>query len=245
MGSFFTRCDDYNVPHGEDENETIITIVCISDTHGHHRFLNMPRGDILIHAGDYTLYGNKSHAEDFNSWLGTLDYKHILVVQGNHECNAEWKNDAVHILSNATLLQHESIALDLEVAEILTGNLKHVPIRIFGTMFNWPCSGENPYFAEIPSDTNIVISHCPVYGYVDIGRGCRALRNCMLERVRPKLVVSGHIHSGYGVTVEGNMKFVNAANAGQAHQVTKQPIEILLKSKSRLENKRMDTTYQA
>ena len=27
--------------------------VVISDTHGHHRGLNLPAGDIIIHAGDF------------------------------------------------------------------------------------------------------------------------------------------------------------------------------------------------
>jgi predicted phosphodiesterase len=29
-------------------------IVCISDTHEKHKQLNLPKGDVLIHAGDFT-----------------------------------------------------------------------------------------------------------------------------------------------------------------------------------------------
>jgi hypothetical protein len=32
------------------------TIVCISDTHELHRELDVPHGDILIHAGDFTMF---------------------------------------------------------------------------------------------------------------------------------------------------------------------------------------------
>ncbi|CAK4628233.1 unnamed protein product [Aphanomyces euteiches] len=86
-----------------------LTVVCISDTHGRHRELIMPPGDILIHAGDYTRFGRREDADDFNAWLTTLPYETKLVVQGNHEANAPWKAEAKLVLSNATLLNHESI----------------------------------------------------------------------------------------------------------------------------------------
>lgn len=34
-----------------------VRIVCISDTHTKHGDLNIPDGDILIHAGDFTSFG--------------------------------------------------------------------------------------------------------------------------------------------------------------------------------------------
>ena len=34
-----------------------IKIVMISDTHGHHRDVNIPDGDVLIHGGDWTQHG--------------------------------------------------------------------------------------------------------------------------------------------------------------------------------------------
>lgn len=88
----------------DETSATLVTIVCISDTHGHHRRLDMPPGDILICGGDYTQYGNESDAIDFNEWLSSLPYKHKIVVQGNHEVNAPWKERAKDILSHATLL---------------------------------------------------------------------------------------------------------------------------------------------
>ena len=65
----------------------ISKIVCISDTHCMHRALtnDIPVGDILIHAGDFTRYGTLSDAEDFNHWLGELPHKIKIVILGNHE----------------------------------------------------------------------------------------------------------------------------------------------------------------
>ena len=34
-----------------------LSIVCISDTHGKHRSLVVPDGDVLVHAGDITSKG--------------------------------------------------------------------------------------------------------------------------------------------------------------------------------------------
>ena len=34
-----------------------LKIVCISDTHGKHRSLKVPDGDVLVHAGDITSKG--------------------------------------------------------------------------------------------------------------------------------------------------------------------------------------------
>ena len=98
-----------------------VKIVCISDTHGHHRKLTMPKGDILIHAGDFTLFGRDTPRNstgnpllDFNEWLGSLDYKYKIVVNGNHECNAKWKNRAKELLSNGILLVNEALEIDLD-----------------------------------------------------------------------------------------------------------------------------------
>lgn len=65
-------------------------------------------------------------------------------------------------------------------------------------------------------DTNILISHNPVKGYVDKGFGCSSLLN-VIKKIKPKLVVCGHIHEANGM-IKGKKKdglvdtlFVNAA----------------------------------
>ena len=62
-----------------------IKIVIISDTHNCHNALNIPDGDILIHAGDMTEYGTRAEIQEFDEWLGTLPHRHKLVIAGNHE----------------------------------------------------------------------------------------------------------------------------------------------------------------
>jgi hypothetical protein len=46
-------------------------------THMHHRKLIMPKGD-------FTNQGRVKDIKDFDEWLGELDYRHKIVVFGNH-----------------------------------------------------------------------------------------------------------------------------------------------------------------
>ena len=205
------------ITHTTSDSRKLI-VVCISDTHGLHRQLEMPAGDILIHAGDYTLYGDTSHLHDFNLWLGELPYKHILVVHGNHEYNSPWIKNAKEHLSNAVVLGNECIVVE--------------GLKVFGTGFFWSCKGRNPYLDCIESGMDVIVAHNPPLGYGDTGKkGCPAL----LERVgelKPVLVISGHAHEGRGVSQGKNdvtgVTFVNAAVVNKSRVFCKQPIVIKL-----------------
>eukprot|EP01126_Amoeba_proteus_P048010 TRINITY_DN5525_c0_g1_i1.p1 TRINITY_DN5525_c0_g1~~TRINITY_DN5525_c0_g1_i1.p1 ORF type:complete len:187 (-),score=27.99 TRINITY_DN5525_c0_g1_i1:298-858(-) len=176
--------------------------------------LKIPDGDILIHAGDWTRFGRESDATDFNDWLGTLPHKHKIVVNGNHEANASWKNKVETILSNAIFLKQRSIIVQ--------------DLCIFGTQFFWPTvEGENPYLEEIPKDVEILICHGPVAGHADDGQGCPTLLTKVKE-IRPRLVVSGHIHSGHSVEKgKGLCKgitFVNASICRKGYEIGWDPV---------------------
>jgi len=69
----------------EKRDEDSIRIVLISDTHNRHRSLKLPKGDILIHAGDFTNNGKEKEIKDFDAWLSTLDFQHKILVPGNHD----------------------------------------------------------------------------------------------------------------------------------------------------------------
>jgi hypothetical protein len=47
--------------------------VVISDTHGHHRELRVPDGDVLLHCGDFSNRGRLAEVRDFNEWLGMYE----------------------------------------------------------------------------------------------------------------------------------------------------------------------------
>jgi predicted phosphodiesterase len=207
-----------------DREDTTVRIVCISDTHGSHRDIQLPPGDILIHAGDFTLYGKKDTvvkkgrpipsskpfaqwestqdtiygADDFNAWLGEQAFEHKIVVLGNHEKNHDWTPSAAAVVSNATLLQDSSAKIEIRGVELV----------IWGSDFSWPGS-EHPHAKRVRAhlvrdgnDADILIVHGPVAGQADAGSGCPILAQMIATDILPSLgmVVSGHVHAAHGVS---------------------------------------------
>ena len=72
-----------------------LRLVCVSDTHGRHRHVNVPPGDILIHAGDFTHFGKEKDVTDFNDWLGEQDHSHKIVIN-------DWLGEQDHYHNLAT-----------------------------------------------------------------------------------------------------------------------------------------------
>lgn len=66
-------------------------VVCVSDTH--HRYgqgkeypeLVTPPGDVLIHAGDFTMRGQVGELAAFDEWLGRQPQAIKIIVPGNHD----------------------------------------------------------------------------------------------------------------------------------------------------------------
>ncbi len=189
-----------------------LSILCLSDTHGQHRHLGcaLPNNiDLLIHAGDFTHFGKERDVLDFAMWLAEVDCPMKIVVNGNHENNASWKYRAQELLS-AHCPHGTVLFLKQEEATV---SVKGRQMRVFGTEFFWPCPSGNPYYEQIPDGIDILIAHGPPSNTAK--GGCPSLQ-ARIDRIKPKLVVSGHIHELHGV-VRGdstNTVYVNAAICG-------------------------------
>ena len=59
--------------------------VAISDTHCRHNNVKLPKGDVLLHAGDITYKGEKTEVFDFLKWFEKQNYKHKIFIAGNHD----------------------------------------------------------------------------------------------------------------------------------------------------------------
>lgn len=187
-------------------------LVILSDTHSHHRRLTIPDGDILIHAGDMTNTGSFTELRDFNDWLGSLPHLHKLVIAGNHDwCWERDKTAAYALLTNATYLEDSGITIE--------------GVQIWGTpwqpefhqwAFNLPRGRAlREKWNLIPLATDILITHGPPHGHGDRTMlwqqvGCTDLID-VVEAIKPRLHVFGHIHEGYGVTQNDNTTFINAS----------------------------------
>lgn len=188
------------------------TFVCVSDTHGRHRDLPVPAGDVFLFAGDLSNHCDPEDLDDFNDWLGTLPHPHKLVICGNHDFHFETHPaDARRRITNAVYLQDEA-------AEVLGLKVWGSPWqpRFFDWAFNLDRGPDlAARWALIPDNTDILITHGPPAGILDrtfrgTDTGCANL----LERVRtvkPKLHLFGHIHEAAGVFETPDTLFVNAS----------------------------------
>ena len=51
---------------------THLRIACISDTHGQHRKVRIPKCDVLVHAGDFTMSGEVSIVQDLSAYFSRI-----------------------------------------------------------------------------------------------------------------------------------------------------------------------------
>ena len=49
----------------------------------------LPKGDVIIHAGDFTSIGGIKEVKDFRDWFGSLPYKYKIVIAGNHDLSLD------------------------------------------------------------------------------------------------------------------------------------------------------------
>ena len=57
----------------------------LSDTHGLHRGIGIPNGDVLVHAGDFCSEGEAAEARSFGEFFRSLPHRHKVVIAGNHD----------------------------------------------------------------------------------------------------------------------------------------------------------------
>jgi Icc-related predicted phosphoesterase len=201
-------------------------IVLISDTHVLHRQLEVPGGDLLIHAGDFTFYSKPpSIVSDFNAWLGSLPHRHKVVIPGNHEFILEEPRNRGAI-TNAILLVDSGV--EIEGLKIWGSPVTPLYGGAFGK--SRPEDREK-HWAQIPEDTDILITHGPPFAILDHGLSSERREGCpqLLEAVfqaNPRLHVFGHIHAGYGTLRTSDTVFVNASLLGEDGSLSRKPIVI-------------------
>lgn len=174
-------------------------IVCIADTHGMHECVVVPECDVLVHAGDMTMRGDPYEMQEFDLWCGSLhlDKSRILVCAGNHDFCME---RGTYKLKHCTYLFDSSVTIN--------------GVKFYGSpwqpaFFDWAFNLERDgaelrsKWAAIPEDTDVLVTHGPPYGVVDLcdnGHvGCKLLFSRIMRIPNLKLHICGHIHEGYGV----------------------------------------------
>ena len=200
-------------------------ITAISDTHTNHDKLNefLPGGDLLFHAGDTTNRGYLTEIENFAKWFDKIDnYDHKIFIAGNHDFGFQDNLDVVKgMLSGYKTIEYIQDEL------LILGEGEYIDmLKIWGSpwqpeFYNWAFNlprGEalKEKWDMIPQNTDILLVHGPPYGKLDYvpfnneNVGCQEMMK-KIEEIKPKIVIFGHIHEGYGYVFDGHTHYINAA----------------------------------
>ena len=193
---------------------------------------DLPGGDVLIHAGDFTASGTISQLEDLAQWLGSYPHKHKILIAGNHDYCFEREPERSREIckkEGIIYLQDESVTID---GVLFYGSPWTPTFRDMA--FNADEEKMAEIRAQIPDLVDVLITHGPARGIFDfvprdgLNVGCYPLLKRIEELLRLKAHVCGHIHEGYGFETRESdgIKFVNAASCTERYQPTNPPIVI-------------------
>lgn len=201
-------------------------ILFFSDTHGKHFMLKgMPDADIIICGGDFTMHGLFGEVKDFLDWFSVLPYKHKIFIAGNHDFYLEINGlYNVHLPSNIHYLVNSGVFID---GVFIYGS----PVTPY--FHNWAFNEKRGkqiklFWDMIPENTNILITHGPPFGILDLNSsgyytGCYDLGETV-RRIKPRYHLFGHIHESYGAYKNAETTFFNGCILNEKYKLVNEPI---------------------
>lgn len=211
-------------------------ITCISDTHNQH--LHIPPdwlegGDVLVHAGDVSGRGSLKEVEEFLAWFNELPYTHKIMIAGNHDF---WFEKVSTFAVNEMLAEKYPNITYLNDSGVEIDGVKFWGSPVQPWFYDWAFNRVGTdicrHWDMIPLDTDVLITHGPMKGYLDmtlrgVSTGCPYLLEKSAEMTNLKLFVCGHIHEAYGKFEfpDGGV-FVNASTLNFNYNVQNKPIVV-------------------
>lgn len=192
-----------------------------------HAPLYVPPCDILVHCGDGTNHGTIDSLLAFNAWCGHMKRnvcRDIVFVPGNHDKNLDFlTSESPELYRKACAAMSNVILLDSAAVEVQGLKFYGSPLtRTRSGKWGFNITSESAAFVEfskIPYDLDVLVTHSPPYGILDLVErddrsertGSVSLRDIVLTR-RPRFHAFGHIHEGYGRMRESGIEFINACS---------------------------------
>lgn len=201
-------------------------VVVISDTHMRHRDIDLPEGDLLIHAGDVSSRGAKIEIIDFLDWFSAQKHQYKIFIAGNHDFMFEVRGREMreHIPDNIIYLENSGTKIN---------GIKFWGSPVQPEFNDWAFNVERgtkikKYWNMIPNDTNVLITHGPPFGILDKtirseNVGCEELK-IYVESIKPQFHIFGHVHEGFGTTSNGLTQYINASILNERYLYTNDPI---------------------
>lgn len=194
-------------------------LVCISDTHNQHTAVDVPDGNVLVHAGDFTDNGSYSEARSFLTWLGGIAprYRHTILCAGNHDFLFDRSPEITRALleecaPGVIYLQDEAVEID----DVMFYGSPQTP-WFYGAFNVHRGEAIRQYWDRIPERTDILITHSPPFGILDQATangnhlGCEEMRTRIGALPRLQAHIFGHIHGGHGTITRDGATFINAS----------------------------------
>lgn len=193
----------------------------ISDTHGYHDLLEVPKGvDLVIFSGDCANvrdpYRNEHEVRKFLIWFHQLPIKYKVMIAGNHDSSFEKKL----ITSSQCLNDYGVFYLEDESVHI-------EDMKIYGSpwtpafndwAFNKARHKLGTYWEKsLPKDIDILITHGPPKGVLDLSEkrhgGLDICGDSGLMKTVSKMDIKfhmfGHIHNFKDHVNQGTRKLPN------------------------------------
>ncbi|KAJ4464658.1 Metallo-dependent phosphatase-like protein [Lentinula edodes] len=189
--------------------------VCLSDTHSGTHWDNggrMPRGDVLLHAGDLSSWGTVQKLQKTVDWLGNLEgYATKIFIGGNHDlwldnqCEEmnlfdEEEREAMLNACQRLMAKPRLKQLGLTYLEFEEIRIRELGVakewRVFGSpasprhssgAFQYGTKEAREINSRIPAGTEILLTHTPPYKTLDktgkgIYAGCKSLEKRLTSK---------------------------------------------------------------
>ena len=200
----------------------------------------IPDGDILCHTGDFSNQGGKDSIENFNYLLGKLPHKHKIIIFGNHDYYQNLQPVQIQmILTNGIYLQDSSVVIEglkfygspwiQPGMSYGSNNLKKIWDFIpndTGLIISM--------LKKLIFFQDVLMTHLPPFNVLDLAWdlsqtskdicvhckeehvkfrhwGCPDLYNKVINDVKPKLHLFGHVHDEVGIKKIDKTYFCNSA----------------------------------
>ena len=207
-------------------------ITFISDTHNKHEHLTRNKilgsGNVLVHAGDISSMGRPHEIMNFLEWFSNTDFEYKLFIAGNHDFGFQEGFEIPQSFKNKGVIY-------LQDSEVVIDGVKFYGSPWQPEFHNWAFNlPRGQKLAEkwkmIPTNTDVLVTHSPVYGFLDYAPmgghvGCEELYRKVFE-VKPKIHVCGHIHSAYGQKSIDGIEFLNASLLDERYEHAHNPIVV-------------------
>jgi len=189
----------------------------ISDTHTYHEQLTIPEDiDIVVFSGDCSnpkdAFENEPQVRKFISWYKNLPIKYKIFVAGNHDTSIEKRLVTGSDFDGIIYLENEHVTIE----GIKFFGSPNQPTFGTGWSFNKAREKLDRHWSLVDDDVDVFIVHGPPKTILDAAYnphngvlencGCNALKRHLLERIKPKLCLFGHMHNNKDIINAGTLK---------------------------------------